>query len=100
MGAAQAPPRVKISYTPTAEAALLNLADYIFSRFGEAAEARFYDGLLRFEATIATTPMLYPPGDPSGRVRRAVVHPRTIILYEVVAGGITVLDAWDTRQDR
>lgn len=79
-----------------AEAALLEILDYIAPRNATAA-IRLYSAILHTAEGLPNHPYAHRPGRIDG-AREAVVHPNYILIYRVGADAIEILTLVHARQ--
>ena len=91
---------MSVTYSDTALDGLKDIREYLLARFSQREVDRFAEAIERFEATVLKQPAAFKASRRHPYIRHAVIHHRCILAYVLEGEVITVVDAWDTRQDR
>jgi plasmid stabilization system protein ParE len=73
---------------------------YIFQSFGKEAVITFDDLLQNFEKSVSRFPLLFVASQKHPHLRRAVMNPQLIVIYQIKDEKIAVVALQDTRQNQ
>ena len=91
---------MRFVYEPMALDGLREAGDYLLKRFGRREAQILKTLLVTFEQQVSKNPELYPIYRAGYPYRKAALHHRFIAVYVILDDAVSVIDAWDTRQDR
>ena len=89
----------EVIITPHAEREILNIFEYLESKWNEKVKKDYSNKLFKVVQIVAKNPDLFPTSERNRKLRKCVITKQSSLFYHYNEKHIVVVSVFDTRQN-